>query len=188
MKHSEDFILANDGTKLYYQIWKPDTAPKAIIQIIHGLAEHSSRYMNVVNYLVPNGFTIFGNDLRGHGKSEGTRGYVNSFNDYTEDIKKFTNLIKEREENIPLFLLGHSMGVLIAVDYAKKYPDELSGIIFSGFGYAATSKVNPLIVLLSGILSKIRPRVKVNTKLAEDVSSDPEVVDACIRLFKEKRI
>ncbi|MFX0125450.1 MAG: alpha/beta hydrolase, partial [Candidatus Hodarchaeota archaeon] len=118
------------------------------------------------------------NDLRGHGKSEGVRGYVNSFNDYSRNVKDFTNLIRQHEGNIPLFLLGHSMGVLIAVDYVKRYSDELSGVIFSGFGYPATSKVNVLIVFLSGILSKIKPKGKIGIDLADDVSSDPKVVEA----------
>ncbi|MHA2226221.1 MAG: alpha/beta hydrolase [Candidatus Hodarchaeales archaeon] len=178
MKHREESFTADDGLKLYYQLWQPDDKPKAIIQIFHGLAEHSSRYMNVVNFLVPKGFTIYINDLRGHGKSEGTRGYVNSFDDYSEDARKFTDLIKKQEGKIPLFLLGHSMGVLIAADIAKRYPDELRGVIFSGFGYPATSKVNSLIVMLSGILSRIRPKGKINTSLANDVSSDPKVVEA----------
>ncbi|UCG01997.1 MAG: lysophospholipase [Candidatus Heimdallarchaeota archaeon] len=178
MKHVEEHFATDDGLNLYYQVWQPERKVKAIIQIIHGLAEHSSRYNNVVDFLVPNGFAVYINDLRGHGKSEGTRGYVNSFNDYSEDARKFTHLIKEQEENIPFFLLGHSMGVLIAVDYAKKYPEELTGIIFSGFGYPTTSKVNPLVVLLSGILSKIRPKGKIKIDLAPDVSSDPNVVEA----------
>ncbi|MFX0152871.1 MAG: alpha/beta hydrolase [Candidatus Hodarchaeota archaeon] len=174
----EEQFVTDDGLNLYYQVWQPEGKPKAIIQIVHGLAEHSSRYNNVVSFLVPNGFTIYINDLRGHGRSEGTRGYVNSFNDYSEDTKKFIHFIKEQEGNIPFFLLGHSMGVLIAVEYAKKYPDELTGVIFSGFGYPATSKVNPLLVLLSGILSKIRPKGKIKIDLAPDVSSDPKVVEA----------
>ncbi len=178
MKHKEEYFTTYDGLNLYYQVWQPEGKPKAIIQIAHGLAEHSSRYMNVVNFLVPNGFIIYCNDLRGHGKSEGARGYVNSFNDYSEDAKRFTHLIKEQQGDIPLFLLGHSMGVIIAVDYAIRYPDELIGVVFSGFGYPATSKVNPLLVLLSGILSKIRPKGKINTNLADDVSSDPKVVEA----------
>ncbi len=178
MKHVEDHFTTDDGLNLYYQVWQPEGKSKAIIQILHGLAEHSSRYNNVVKFLVPNGFSVYINDLRGHGKSEGTRGYVNSFNDYSEDAKKFTQLIKEQEGNIPFFLLGHSMGVLIAVDFAKRYPDELTGVIFSGFGYPATSKVNPLLVLLSGILSKIRPKGKIKIDLADDVSSDPKVVEA----------
>ncbi|MFX0085576.1 MAG: alpha/beta hydrolase [Candidatus Hodarchaeota archaeon] len=177
MKYKENHFTTYDGLKLYYQVWQPEERPKAIIQIIHGLAEHSSRYMNVVNFLVPNGFAIYINDLRGHGKSEGVRGYVNSFNDYSEDAKIFMKLIKEQEGNVPFFLLGHSMGVLIAIDYAKKYPYELNGVIFSGFGYPATSKVNQLIVLLSGILSKLRPKGKISIELADDVSSDPKVVE-----------
>ncbi|MFX0183734.1 MAG: alpha/beta hydrolase [Candidatus Hodarchaeota archaeon] len=178
MKHMEEYFVTDDGLNLYYQVWQPEGKSKAIIQIVHGLAEYSSRYNNVVSFLVPNGFTIYINDLRGHGRSDGTRGYVNSFIDYSEDAKKFTHFIKEQEGNIPFFLLGHSMGVLIAVDYAKKYPDELTGVIFSGFGYPATSKVNPLLVLLSGILSKIRPKGKIKIDLAPDVSSDPKVVEA----------
>lgn len=178
LKHSEDFLSANDGTKLYYQIWKPDTTPKAIIQIVHGLAEHSSRYMNVVNTLIPAGFGIYAKDHRGHGKSEGTRGYVDTFTDYIDDEITFTKLIQEQEPNIPIFLLGHSLGSMISVFYASKHSDNFTGLILSGTGFPATSKVNPLVLMMARIFSKVWPKGKIKLDLADEISRDPEVVDS----------
>ncbi|MHA2247121.1 MAG: alpha/beta hydrolase [Candidatus Hodarchaeales archaeon] len=180
MKHSEDFISANDGTKLYYQIWKPDTAPKAIIQIVHGLAEYTSRYLNVVNALVPAGFGIYGKDHRGHGKSEGTRGFINRFNDYLEDENTFTKFIQEQESSIPIFLLGHSLGSMISTFYASKHSDYFAGLILSGTGFPATSKVNPLLLMMLSIMTKVWPKGTTKLELADEISRDTKVVEAYI--------
>ncbi|MFX1283370.1 MAG: alpha/beta hydrolase [Promethearchaeota archaeon] len=180
MKHSEDYLVATDGTKLYYQVWKPDTTPKAIIQLVHGLAEHTSRYMNVVNALIPAGFGIYAKDHRGHGKSEGVRGYINAFNDFIEDESIFTKLIQEQEKDIPIFLLGHSLGSMISIFYASEHSDYFTGIILSGTGFPATSKVNPLVRMMAQILSKIWPKGKLKLELSDEISRDPKVVDAYV--------
>ncbi len=188
MKHSEDYLTATDGTKLYYQSWKPDTAPKAIIQLVHGLAEYAGRYVNVINALIPAGFGIYGQDHRGHGKSEGVRGYVNKFSEYIEDEHNFTQFIKEQEPDTPIFLLGHSLGSVISIFYTSQHSDYFAGLILSGAGFPATSKLNPLLLKMVGVLSKVWPKGKTKLDLANEVSRDPEVVEAYIndpQVFKK---
>lgn len=188
MEHSEDYLTATDGTKLYYQVWKPDTAPKAIIQIVHGLAEYVGRYSNVIDALIPAGFAIYGQDHRGHGKSEGTRGYINTFSDYIEDEHAFTKFIQEQEPNIPIFLLGHSLGSMISVFYASKHFDYFKGLILSGAGFPATSKVNPFVLMMARVMSRVLPKGKIKLDLADEISRDPEVVKAYVedpQVFKK---
>ena len=98
MKHQEDTFPSEDYLKIYYQSWHPDSAPKAVVQIIHGFGEHSGRYMNVVNELVPRGYAVYANDHRGHGKSDGIEMYVKKFENFVEDEKIFFEI---RDWGIP---------------------------------------------------------------------------------------
>ncbi|MHA1940135.1 MAG: alpha/beta hydrolase [Candidatus Hodarchaeales archaeon] len=180
MEHTEESFTAHDGTELYFQKWKPETKPKAIVQIVHGLAEYSTRYMNVVEALIPAEIAVYSKDHRGHGKSGGIRGHVNRFEDYLVDENDFTQLIKKKEPGIPLFLLGHSMGSIISIYFASEHQSDFEGLILSGTGSPATSKVNPIMIFLARILSKIWPTGKIGLDLAEDISRDPAVVDAYI--------
>ena len=178
MIQEERFFTSYDGLEIYYQSWSPDNKPRAIIQLIHGFAEHSSRYVNVVNALVPQGFTIYANDHRGHGKSKGFRGYANSFNDYVMDERKFTEIIKKHEDDIPIFLLGHSIGSYIAIYYCSETDSDFTGVILSGSGTQVGGKVNPLLIFMNRFLSKILPRGKLSSNLSDDISRDQAVVEA----------
>ena len=177
MQHIEDTFEANDGLKLYYQAWIPEN-PKAIVQIIHGYAEHSSRYGFVVEKLLANGYAVFAHDNRGHGKSEGLRGYVNKFEEFVDDAYKFTKLIQEKHPDFPIFLLGHSMGSQIAQYVIALYPDVYKGLVLSGTGIRP-GDTNPIVAFFGKIFSRLFPKMKFPTGLSRDfISSDPEVVNA----------
>ena len=123
MKYIESEYEGIGGLKIYYQCWTPDK-PKAVLHVVHGFAEHSGRYMNVVNELVPLDYGIYANDHRGHGRSSGVRNFVETFDEYIEDEKILYNIISKDQPKIPIFMLGHSMGSLIALYFTKKYwPD-----------------------------------------------------------------
>jgi alpha-beta hydrolase superfamily lysophospholipase len=89
MQHDEGTFRTSDGLELHWQTWKPEGEPKAVFAIVHGYGEHSGRYLNPVNYLVPRGYTFYAYDLRGHGKSRGQRGHVNRFDEYLIDTDEF---------------------------------------------------------------------------------------------------
>ncbi|MFX1251127.1 MAG: alpha/beta hydrolase [Promethearchaeota archaeon] len=179
MKYKESSFEGFKGLKIYYQSWKPDTGkPKACLLIIHGLAEHSGRYNNVVNALVPVGYTVYAHDHRGHGKSEGERGYVASFSDFVEDVNILRQIIQDQEQDVPLFILGHSMGSFIAQLYAVSYSEGLKGLILSGSGVRTGEKVSKLLVIVSKIASKVAPKKTLDLELKNDISRDPEVIKA----------
>ena len=163
MKHIESNFIGTDDIRLYYQVWRPEKNSKAVVQLIHGLAEHSNRYLNVVNALVPSGYVIYASDNRGHGKSEGIRGYVNKFETFVKDQKIFFELIKENEPNLPIFLLGHSMGSIIAQLYAVEYPVGLKGLILSGAGTRLGGAGSSAFLRgITRLLSKINPKLSLN--------------------------
>ena len=183
MNTREGRLTAKDGLSLYWKAWLPDNAPRAVVHVIHGYAEHIERYQNVVNELVSTGYAIFGNDHRGHGKSGGKRGHVNRFQEYIEDERLFSlNVIRPTFPNIPCFMLGHSMGSIIAINYAEQYPDDLRGLVLSGTGSSPGKGISRTIMIITKILSRILPDIHVKSPLPpEFISRDPEVVRAYVK-------
>lgn len=177
MEHLEDTFNGADGTKLYYQVWRPEETPKAVIQIIHGYAEYGGRYLNVVNELIPRSYVIYASDCRGHGKSEGLQAYVDKFETYIEDQKIFMNLIKEKEPELPIFILGHSMGAIIARSLAAKYPEGIQGLVLSGAG-TAVGGVSGFLKAMAKFLAVLNPKGRTGIDLSAQLSHDPEVVKA----------
>ncbi len=177
MKHLDDKITSSDGLQLYYQVWRPDDAPKAVVQVIHGFGEYSGRYTNVVNELVPRGYVIYADDHRGHGLSEGIEMYVKKFGNFVEDQKLFFDLIQGKEPNLPHFILGHSMGSVIAALYAVKYPANIKGLVLSG---AATHNrtLKGIMKAFAKFFGAIAGKMRMSVDLADGLSHDPEVVSA----------
>ena len=178
MKHQEGYLKGVRDTDIYYQYWLPENEPEAILLVVHGLAEHSGRYMNVVNCLVPSGYAVYGIDHIGHGKSDGKKGYVQRFEDYTITLKKYFDMVREWHPEKPIFLIGHSMGGLISAAYLLKYQDELSGAVLSGPGIKVPDNISQAIIFAGNILSFIMPKAGLVQLDAEGVSRDPAVVDA----------
>jgi alpha-beta hydrolase superfamily lysophospholipase len=132
--HEEGTFTGLAGLSLYHQCWLPEGAAKAVLLIAHGYAEHSGRYGHVVEYFVPRGYAIWTLDHRGHGRSEGERVAIDSFDDYVTDLRTFFAIVREANAGLPVYLLGHSMGSFIAIAYAAKHQNELTGLILSGGG------------------------------------------------------
>lgn len=178
MKHQEGYLKGVRDTDIYYQYWLPEDEPEAILLVVHGLAEHSGRYMNVVNFLVPSGYAVYGIDHIGHGKSDGKKGYVQRFEDYTTTLKKYFDMVREWQPEKPIFLVGHSMGGLISAAYLLKYQDELTGAVLSGPGIKVPDTISQATIVAGNILSFIMPKAGLVQLDAEGVSRDPAVVDA----------
>ncbi|NNL43660.1 MAG: alpha/beta hydrolase [Desulfobacterales bacterium] len=178
MKHEEGYLKGVQDTDIYYQYWLPENEPEAIFLVVHGLAEHSGRYMNVVNFLVSSGYAVYGIDHIGHGKSDGKKGYAKRFEDYTTTLKKYFDMVREWRPEKPIFLIGHSMGGLISAAYLLKYQDELSGAVLSGPGIKVPDDISQAIIFVGNILSIIMPKAGLVQLDAEGVSRDPAVVEA----------
>ena len=178
MKHKDGYFNGVRDANIYYQSWLPEGEPKAILVIVHGLAEHSGRYMNVVNHLVPSGYAVYGIDHIGHGKSDGKRGYVERFEDYTKVLKNYFNMIEKLQPGKPIFLIGHSMGGLISAAYLLNHQDELSGAILSGPGIKMSDNISKATILAAKLFSVLMPKLGIKQLDSNGVSSDPAVVDA----------
>jgi alpha-beta hydrolase superfamily lysophospholipase len=179
MEHKEGTFQGADGLQLYYQSWRGEKETRAVLAIIHGFGEHSGRYTNVVNHLISHGYVIYGFDLRGHGRSPGQRGHINSWDEYRGDVKNFLHQISKQEPNEPVFMLGHSMGALIALDYLLRQPAGLSGAIISGAPLEPVGVAKPFLVLLARTLSRIWPSFSLPLGLdTKALSRNKDVVKA----------
>lgn len=131
------FIKGKDGQEIFLRIWDNVTKPKGVVQIFHGMAEHSGRYENFTNFLNNKGIIVFADDHRGHGETaikNGQLGYLgkDGFNNIVEDEYIITNYIKELYKDVPVYIFAHSFGSFIGQEYIIRYSSEVNGIILSG--------------------------------------------------------
>jgi len=178
MKHQEGHFKGIRDLRIYYQCWLPESESKAVLLIVHGLAEHSGRYMNVVNHFVPLGYAVYGIDHIGHGKSDGSRVYVRRFEDFTDTLKIFSDMISDWQPEKPIFLVGHSMGGLIGSIYLLDHQDKLSGAVLSGPSVKVPDNISSATVLVAKLFSTLMPKLGLIALEAEGVSRDPAVVQA----------
>lgn len=127
MQHS---VQTTDGTSIIYQLHTNKHRSQCIL-IIHGFAEHSSRYLDVVNLFIQSGFHVALLDLRGHGLSTGKRGHIHWFADYLMDIQAVILMLQKTLQVSKVVLLGHSMGGLISIRYALEYPNHVYAMLLS---------------------------------------------------------
>ena len=106
-----------------------------MVVISHGFNSHSGQYGWVAEQLVSRGLAVYALDHRGRGRSEGERFFVEKVEDYVTDLATFIQMVKAREPGLPVFLLGHSAGGVIACVYALEHQDELAGLICESFAY-----------------------------------------------------
>ena len=174
----ESTFCGAHGLSLFYQAWYPPRAAKAVIALVHGFGEHCDRYATVTAALTQAGYVIFGFDNQGHGRSEGQRGHINRWQDYRDNVSAFLAQVRQHEPNLPLFVLGHSLGGLIVLDFALNTPQGLTGIIISGPPIRPVGIAKPYLVAIARILSGIWPRFSMDVGAgAETLSRDQTVVN-----------
>ena len=118
--------------KLYYQGWLPPDPPRAVLVVAHGLANSTVAATRTWSIILSRGVTAFtAPDYRGHGKSEGHRGYVEDFSYYVRDLETFFDIIREKHPDLPFFLFGHSMGGTVATCFAVEQQERIKGLILS---------------------------------------------------------
>ena len=191
MEHQEGSFAGSGGLELFSQCWRPEGQARAALAIVHGMGEHSGRYGNVTDALVPRGYAIHGFDLRGCGRSPGQRGHIDSWSQFRDDVGAFLRSVGEQERlvgpppgepGLPVFLLGHSMGGLIVLDYVLRRPEGLAGTIVSGPGLKPVGVAKPWKVRLAKLLTRILPTLSLDVGLeAAAVSRDPAVVEAYVK-------
>jgi alpha-beta hydrolase superfamily lysophospholipase len=178
VQHLDGIRDGVDGTALFWQAWLPDEAPRAVVIVVHGLGEHSGRYTNVVDALVPRGYALYAMDHRGHGRSDGRRGYVPRFRLVVDDQAAFRDEAFDRHAGSPRFVLGHSFGGLVALAGATRPGQDIDGLVLSGAASAAGARTSFLTVARFRVLGAVSPRKPTIALDPSLVSNDPDVVEA----------
>ena len=150
--------------------------PKAILLLVHGAGEHSGRYLHVAEFFVEQGLAVLALDHRGHGHSDGKPGHIDVFDDYLVDLAVFHNEVERRFPGVPIFLLGHSLGGLIACNYLLQQQDRFVGCILSGALIKSDLQPGWVQMGVIQLLALLAPRLGVMQLDASGVSRDAEEV------------
>jgi alpha-beta hydrolase superfamily lysophospholipase len=173
---NEEWLEGKGGLKIFVRSWRPDERPRGVIVIVHGFNSHSGYYFWVAEQLTASGLAVYALDLRGRGKSEGERFYVEKFEDYLSDVHALLRLAQAREPGLPIFLLGHSAGGVISCVYTIEHQSELAGLICESFAFQVPAPDFALAVIKG--LSHLAPHAHVYKLPNKHFSRDPKVVEA----------
>lgn len=183
--------------RLHYRSWEVEE-PRGALIVVHGLFEHSRRYEEFASFMAAHGFSTFALDLRGHGASEGRRGHVKRFDVLLQDVDRFRREVQSLiSTDLPLFLIGHSLGGLIGLRYLEEYEADLHGAILISPWLGNAVSVPRWQVLAAAVLNRVMPafpfpfrmdadELTHDSERAEDYRNDP-VIHSTItpRLFTE---
>jgi alpha-beta hydrolase superfamily lysophospholipase len=172
----EERLEGTGGIKIFVRSWRPATKPRAAIVICHGVNSHGGQYGWAAQQLVRSGLVVYALDLRGRGKSDGERFYVENVADYVSDVAGVVKVAKSRDPGLPLFLLGHSAGGVVSSVYTLENQAKLAGFICESFAFQVPAPGFALAAIKG--LSHIAPRLPVLKLKNEDFSRDPKAVEA----------
>ena len=174
MAATEATFEGSGGLNIFYRAWEPADEPRAVVVICHGVNSHGGQYLWAADQLVASGYAVFALDLRGRGRSDGERFYVEDVADYVSDVAGTIAIAKARYPGLKLFLLGHSAGGVTSASYVLDHQAEIDGFICESFAFQVPAPGFALAAIKG--LSHIAPRLGVLKLKNEDFSRDPEWV------------
>ncbi|RMG75707.1 MAG: alpha/beta hydrolase [Chloroflexi bacterium] len=166
------------GQNIYTVRWMPEADPKAIVLLVHGVAEHSGRYQHIADALTQQGYALFALDHFGHGKSDGVRAYVENFNDLVTDLEQYFDQIRQEYPDKKIFVYGHSMGALVGLIFTLKHQADLAGFLSSGTPLMLDTAAPKIIVSLANAISRVVPRLPLIPLNPKQLSHDPALIQA----------
>lgn len=178
IQEHQDFFQTRDGQELYYSVLKPSPA-KAIILLLHGMGEHSGRYQSFAKFLAKSGWIVYRYDQRGHGRTPGLRCYAESLEVLIEDLVEFLHWIKAQHKRKQVFLLAHSFGGQVALNFLAEHPKMVKGAILSSPNIALAMKVPWYKRVIGPLAAKVLPSLSIPNDINPKwISHDPKVVQA----------
>ncbi|GBE63750.1 lysophospholipase [Mycobacterium sp. MFM001] len=166
------------GVRIVYDVWTPDTAPRGVVVLSHGMGEHARRYDHVAQRFGDDGLVTYALDHRGHGRSGGKRVLVKDISEYTGDFDTLVGIATKDYPACKRVVLGHSMGGGIVFAYGVERPDNYDLMVLSGPAVAAQEQVSPLLAFLAKALGAVAPGLPVQELDSSAISRDPAVVNA----------
>ncbi len=161
IREMSNTFIAKDGLSIFYRHYHANN-DRCRMVIVHGLGMNSNCYPALVEHLVPKDISIWAMDLRGNGRSDGRRGYINQFDEYLFDIITFMEKVIRDKKEVKTFLLGDSLGGLIALTFALRFPELLDGVIVASPGLGG-AKVPAIKIMIGRLLSKVMPTFSLPT-------------------------
>lgn len=178
MVHNETTHTARDGAEIFWQEWLPETDPRAVMVLVHGLGEHSSRYEVLAGRFTDEGIAVFTMDNRGHGKTPGGRG-VMDFDKVQSDIAELLAEAHQRYPELPMLLFGHSLGALLTMTYTEREVPSVVAQIASAPALDSELREQKVKFTIANVLGGVVPDIVLPTGLdSKGVSRDPAVVAA----------
>jgi alpha-beta hydrolase superfamily lysophospholipase len=174
MKQSDSYHTASDGKAIFFRKWLPAGAPKAILLVAHGMAEHSERYARLAAAMTSSGWAVYAPDHRGHGRTAaaGELGWLaesDGFSRIRLDLHEIAQVALAENGSIPLFLFGHSMGSILVETYIAAYGQELSGCVLSGVAAPASPLLSAAGALIAAIGAALKGQ-KAPAKILDSMS------------------
>jgi alpha-beta hydrolase superfamily lysophospholipase len=166
------------GVRIVYDVWTPDTAPRAVVVLSHGVGEYARRYDHVAECFGRAGLVTYALDHRGHGRSDGKRMLVRDISEYTGDFDTLVGIATREHHGLKCIVLGHSMGGGIVFAYGVERPDNYDMMVLSAPAVAAQDLVSPLMVGAAKALGVLVPGLPVQELDVDAISRDPAVVEA----------
>ena len=169
------------GVRIVYDVWTPDpdrTAPRGVVVLCHGYAEHARRYDHVAQRFGEAGLLTYAIDLRGHGRSGGKRVYLRHLAEYTDDFGTLVGIAAGEHPELPRIVLGHSMGGGVVFAYGVEHPDDYTAMVLSGPAVYAQEAVSSFMIGVAKVVGSILPGLPVEQLPTEAISRDPDVVAA----------
>jgi alpha-beta hydrolase superfamily lysophospholipase len=176
IKHDEAAVTqrAVPGPALYAVTTLPDDAPKAIVGLLHGYADHAARYAHVMDAWAAKGIATVAIDMRGHGRAAGPRGYCARFDEFLDDASELARLVADKGHGAPAFLFGHSFGGLVAASSAIASPGSWKGVVLSSPYFGLALEVPGAKLIAAKIASRLVPRLALPTGIrGSAVTHDP---------------
>ena len=172
----ESSFKTADGLSIFTRSWKPEGTPRAVIALVHGFNAHSGYMTWPGEQFASHGLAAYALDLRGRGRSDGERFYIDKFSDYTGDVDQLVEIARAENPGLPVYVLGHSAGGVIASTYVFEHQDKIAGLICESF--ALDVGIPDVAGLLIKGLSHLAPHLHIFTLKNEIFSRDPAAVEA----------
>lgn len=174
-------LETRDGQQLFGRVWQPESQPVGVVNLVHGLGEHSGRYHHLAGALVGAGFALVSFDLRGHGCSGGPRGHAPSHELVFEDIDSLLRESARRYPGVPSFLYGHSLGGNLVLNYGLRRQPGLAGVIATSPWLRLAFAPPAWKVMIGRLMDRLVPRFTLPSGIDPvDLSHDPAVVSAYV--------
>jgi alpha-beta hydrolase superfamily lysophospholipase len=173
-------LVSPTGLDIHHHHWQAEGDAKAVVLMVHGMAEHGGRYTEFASFFTARQFAVFAIDHIGHGLSGGQRCHADSFDDFLQPLEQLLELIKQRYPAKPVFIVGHSMGGLITSRFLLDHQQQLAGCVLSGAALDFADTVGAVQIKILQVIAKFFPTFGAMHLDATNICRDQAVVQAYI--------